>query len=164
MDQSHPEQRWADAASSVNCRPKIAKPCGEVGKFQQEQVANEAARPPIPIAQRSPPTLPAADGGTATAALGSSRRFPRRVTQRPTALYPSLFRRLASLGYEGLLVAAILVAGGLAVSRRRGHAGALGTAAGAATGLERALLQTFSSRCWPRTSSAPGSVAGRPSR
>jgi len=65
------------------------------------------------------------------------------VTHRPTAVHPSLLRRLASLGYEGLLVAAILVVGGLAFSGAAAMLGALGTAAGAATGLERALLQTF---------------------
>jgi uncharacterized RDD family membrane protein YckC len=75
--------------------------------------------------------------------LGSSAPPPRRVTQAPTARYPSLFRRLASLGYEGLLVAAILVAGGLAFSGAAATLRILGTATGAATGLERALLQTF---------------------
>ena len=75
--------------------------------------------------------------------LGSSAPPPRRVTHRPTAVHPSLLRRLASLGYEGLLVAAILVAGGLAFSGAAAMLGALGTTAGAATGLERALLQTF---------------------
>ena len=65
------------------------------------------------------------------------------MTHRPTAVHPSLLRRLASLGYEGLLVAAILVVGGFAFSGAAAMLGALGTAAGAATGLERALLQTF---------------------
>jgi uncharacterized RDD family membrane protein YckC len=65
------------------------------------------------------------------------------VTQPPTALYPSLFRRFASLGYEGLLVAAILVAGGLAFSGAAALLGTVGMAAGAPTGLERVLLQAF---------------------
>ncbi|HSD43532.1 MAG TPA: RDD family protein [Burkholderiales bacterium] len=36
------------------------------------------------------------------------------MSQVPTALYPSLFRRFAGLGYEGLVVAAIVLAGGFA--------------------------------------------------
>lgn len=65
------------------------------------------------------------------------------MTQPPTALFPSLFRRLASLGYEGLIVAAILVAGGLAFSSAAALLSALGMATGASTGLERVLLQVF---------------------
>jgi uncharacterized RDD family membrane protein YckC len=67
------------------------------------------------------------------------------VTQRPFALYPSLFRRLASLVYEGLIVAAILVAGGLAFSATGAGLNALltGPGARAPANLERALLQAF---------------------
>lgn len=67
------------------------------------------------------------------------------MTQRPAAVYPSLFRRLASLGYEGLIVAAILVAGGLAFSGAVAMLTPLvaGSATGAPAGLERALLQAF---------------------
>jgi uncharacterized RDD family membrane protein YckC len=65
------------------------------------------------------------------------------VTHRPTAVYPSLFRRLASLGYEGLIIAAILIAGGLAFSGAAALLRALGTAPDAPTGLERVLLQAF---------------------
>jgi uncharacterized RDD family membrane protein YckC len=65
------------------------------------------------------------------------------VTQPPTAHYPSLFRRLASLGYEGLLVAAILVAGGLAFSGAATLLQSPGKATAAWTGLERVLLQGF---------------------
>jgi hypothetical protein len=65
------------------------------------------------------------------------------VTQPPTARYPSLFRRFASLGYEGLLVAAILVAGGLAFSGAAALLSTVGMATGASTGLERVLLQAF---------------------
>ncbi|HET9043182.1 MAG TPA: RDD family protein, partial [Burkholderiales bacterium] len=65
------------------------------------------------------------------------------MTQPPTAVYPSLFRRVASLGYEGLLVAAILVAGGLAFSGAAALLGMVGMAAGVSTGLERVLLQAF---------------------
>jgi uncharacterized RDD family membrane protein YckC len=75
--------------------------------------------------------------------LGSSAPPPRRVTQPPTARYPSLFRRLASLAYEGLLVAAILVAGGLAFSGAASLLSTLGRATGASTGLERVLLQAL---------------------
>jgi uncharacterized RDD family membrane protein YckC len=67
------------------------------------------------------------------------------VSQRPTAVFPSLFRRLASLGYEGLLVAAIALVGGFAFSGGAaalralfGTAGAIGPGA-----VERALLQVF---------------------
>jgi uncharacterized RDD family membrane protein YckC len=64
------------------------------------------------------------------------------VAQRPVAVYPTLFRRLASLAYDALIAAAILVAGGFAF---------LGTAAALkglvpsahAPDLERALLQVF---------------------
>jgi uncharacterized RDD family membrane protein YckC len=67
------------------------------------------------------------------------------VSRRPTAVYPSLFRRLASLGYEGLLVAAIALVGGFAFS---GGAAALRALFGAAGPIgsgtvERALLQVF---------------------
>lgn len=65
------------------------------------------------------------------------------MARRPTAVYPSLLRRLASLGYESLLVAAILVAGGLAFSGAAALLSALGPATGAARDLERALLQAF---------------------
>jgi uncharacterized RDD family membrane protein YckC len=67
------------------------------------------------------------------------------VTQHPTAVYPALFRRLASLGYEGLIVAAILVAGGLAFSAAAAALGTLLTGPGASAPavLERALLQAF---------------------
>ncbi len=65
------------------------------------------------------------------------------MTQLPTARYPSLFRRFASLGYEGLLVAAILVAGGLAFSGAAALLSTVGMATGASTGLERVLLQAF---------------------
>jgi len=65
------------------------------------------------------------------------------VTQRPTAVYPSLLRRLASLGYEGLIVTAILVAGGLAFSGAAALLRSVGTSAVAPAGLERVLLQAF---------------------
>ena len=65
------------------------------------------------------------------------------MTQPPTAHYPSLVRRLASLAYEGLLVAAILVAGGLAFSGAVALIGTAGMAAGAAPDLERVLLQAL---------------------
>ena len=65
------------------------------------------------------------------------------MAHRPTAVYPSLLRRLASLGYEGLIVVAILVAGGLAFFGAAATLRTLGTAAGAPPGLERVLLQTF---------------------
>jgi uncharacterized RDD family membrane protein YckC len=65
------------------------------------------------------------------------------VPPRPTAVSPSLLRRLASLGYEGLIVAAILVAGGLVFSGAAALLSTFGTATGAATGLGRVLLQIF---------------------
>lgn len=65
------------------------------------------------------------------------------MTQPPTPRYPSLFRRFASLGYEGLLVAAILVAGGLAFSGAAALLSTSGMATGASSGLERVLLQAF---------------------
>ena len=65
------------------------------------------------------------------------------MTQPPAARYPSLFRRFASLGYEGLLVAAILVAGGLAFFGAAALLSTVGMAAGASTGRERVLLQAL---------------------
>lgn len=65
------------------------------------------------------------------------------MTQPPTAHYPSLFRRLASLGYEGLIVAAILVAGGLAFYGAAALLRSIGMATGVPTSLERVLLQVF---------------------
>jgi uncharacterized RDD family membrane protein YckC len=65
--------------------------------------------------------------------------------QRPTALYPSLVRRLAGLGYESLVVAAIILTGGFAFA---GGAVALkaifGIEGSTEPGiLERAMLQAF---------------------
>jgi len=65
------------------------------------------------------------------------------VTLRPTAVYPAVLRRLASLGYEGLIVAAILVSGGLAFSGAAAVLSTLGPPASAPAGLERTLLQAF---------------------
>lgn len=66
------------------------------------------------------------------------------MSQRPTAVYPSLFRRIASLAYEALIVAAIILAGGFAftgcAAALRAMLGVQGTEAGA---IERALLQLF---------------------
>jgi uncharacterized RDD family membrane protein YckC len=82
------------------------------------------------------------------------------VSQRPAGLRPTLLRRLASLGYETLVVAAILIAGGLAFL---GVAAAFRAVAGvppasAPGGLERVLLQVllvvllgaYYVRCWTR--------------
>jgi uncharacterized RDD family membrane protein YckC len=82
------------------------------------------------------------------------------VSQRPAGPRPILLRRLASLGYETLVVAAILLAGGLAFV---GVAAAVKTVAGPAAsagfgGLERALMQGFLAlllgayyvHCWTR--------------
>jgi uncharacterized RDD family membrane protein YckC len=67
------------------------------------------------------------------------------VSHRPIAAYPTLFRRLASLGYEGLIVAAILIAGGFAFVGGAAALKAVFGAAGASApeALERALLQAF---------------------
>jgi len=67
------------------------------------------------------------------------------VAQRPTATYPSLFHRFAGLGYEGLLVGAILIVGGFAFF---GAAAALEAIVGprskaAPALLEHVLLQGF---------------------
>lgn len=64
------------------------------------------------------------------------------MSQRPTAVYPSLFRRIASLAYEALIAAAILLAGGFAFT---GGAAALRALTGAGSAepgaAERALMQ-----------------------
>jgi uncharacterized RDD family membrane protein YckC len=67
------------------------------------------------------------------------------VSHRPIAVYPTLFRRLASLGYEGLIVAAIVLAGGFAFAGGAAGLRAVSGAAGATApdALERALLQAF---------------------
>lgn len=82
------------------------------------------------------------------------------MPQPPAALRPTALRRFASLLYETLAVAAILLAGGLAFV---GAAAALNSLAGGPAlpgsgGLERSLLQAFLVlllgayfvRCWTR--------------
>lgn len=82
------------------------------------------------------------------------------MSQRPAGPRPTVLRRCASLGYEALVVAALLLAGGLVFV---GAAAAVRTFAGPAasaafSGLERALMQGFLVlllgayyvRCWTR--------------
>ncbi len=82
------------------------------------------------------------------------------MSQRPAGLRPTLLRRVAGLGYETLVIAALLLAGGFVFV---GVAAAFKTVAGPAasagfSGLERALMQGFLVlllgayyvRCWTR--------------
>jgi uncharacterized RDD family membrane protein YckC len=66
------------------------------------------------------------------------------VAQRPAAVYPSVFSRLASLAYEALIVAALLVAGGFAFFGASAAFQALGSGPQpGASHVERTLLQVF---------------------
>lgn len=67
------------------------------------------------------------------------------MSQRPAGVRPSLFRRLASLGYEGLVVTAIALVGGFAFAGGAAALkGVLVVADATEPGvLERVMLQTF---------------------
>lgn len=67
------------------------------------------------------------------------------MSQRPTAVHPSLFRRFASLGYEGLVAAAIALVGGFAFAGGAAALKSVLVTAGATDPgvLERAMLQAF---------------------
>lgn len=67
------------------------------------------------------------------------------MSQRPAVVRPSLFRRLASLGYEGLVVTAIALVGGFAFAGGAAALkGVLAPADATEPGvLERVMLQAF---------------------